>query len=40
MWDDGPGYKLKRSDPVMGGAIAASRGVWSLAHAMRVRFTG
>jgi hypothetical protein len=38
MWDDGPGYKFKRSDPVMSNAMAAARGVLSLMHAKRVRF--
>jgi hypothetical protein len=40
MWGDYPGYKLKQGDPLMSAGAAASFGMWSLVHAMRVRFTG
>jgi hypothetical protein len=39
MWDEDPGYKLVRGDPMMSDAMASSYGVWPLAHEMRVRFT-
>jgi hypothetical protein len=39
MSGEDPGASLKRSDPLKSAAIAVSCGVWSLVHAMRVRFT-
>ena len=34
MSGDDPGYRLKRSDPLVNPAIAASCGEWSRVHAM------